>query len=138
MCFLFFFFQIVTALLILGFRRVLFGCSNQRFGGCGSVLALGDDLAYRGYECIEGLYGDEAIALLKRFYETPNPNIIAALDDDPTGQAGNAIVAGGKSRRRSGVRRERLAAQAAAAAAQQQQLEQEQQQLEQQLEQDQQ
>jgi tRNA-specific adenosine deaminase 2 len=31
-----------SALLILGFRRVFFGCSNQRFGGCGSVLALCD------------------------------------------------------------------------------------------------
>jgi hypothetical protein len=32
-------------------------------------------LGYNGYECIEGLYGEEAISLLKRFYETANPNI---------------------------------------------------------------
>jgi tRNA(Arg) A34 adenosine deaminase TadA len=31
-----------SALLILGFRRVFFGCSNPRFGGCGSVMALYD------------------------------------------------------------------------------------------------
>mmetsp|Transcript_6423 Transcript_6423/g.11124 ORF Transcript_6423/g.11124 Transcript_6423/m.11124 type:complete len:186 (-) Transcript_6423:14-571(-) len=68
-----------SALLILGFRRVLFGCSNQRFGGCGSVIALCDKekygLHYKGYVCIAGLYSDEAIALLKKFYDTPNPHI---------------------------------------------------------------
>ncbi len=74
-----------SALLILGFRRVFFGCSNQRFGGCGSVLTLcdRDQVPYAGYECIAGLYGDEAIALLKRFYETANPNIPES-ERDPT------------------------------------------------------
>jgi len=68
-----------AALLTLGFRRVFFGCSNQRFGGCGSVMALCDKekhgLNYVGYECIPGLYADEAIALLKAFYDQPNPHI---------------------------------------------------------------
>ena len=29
-----------AALSLVGLRRVVFGCANDRFGGCGSVLAV--------------------------------------------------------------------------------------------------
>jgi tRNA-specific adenosine deaminase 2 len=32
-----------AALCLLGFRKVYYGCTNDRFGGCGSVLSLHSD-----------------------------------------------------------------------------------------------
>jgi tRNA-specific adenosine deaminase 2 len=31
------------ALSILGFREVVFGCGNDRFGGCGSILSVHEE-----------------------------------------------------------------------------------------------
>ncbi|MES1908790.1 MAG: hypothetical protein MHM6MM_001661 [Cercozoa sp. M6MM] len=83
-------------LRLLGIDRVVFGCSNPRFGGNGSVLALHerdtrphestDDATEprdqeacgldgcQGYPITAGVRADEAIALLKDFYATGNPN----------------------------------------------------------------
>jgi tRNA-specific adenosine deaminase 2 len=46
--------------LYLGIREVYFGCSNQRFGGNGSILSLNKDKypSYGGYmaeECMKVL-----------------------------------------------------------------------------------
>jgi hypothetical protein len=82
-------------------QRVVFGCHNDRFGGCGSVLNLhekryvgsvtrviaGELMAWLmvatsilpvsehhvGFPCVTGVLKDEAVALLKRFYESDNP-----------------------------------------------------------------
>ena len=56
----------------LGIKRVVFGCGNDRFGGCGSVLSLHNDMPNRQFECRSGLLGAEAIALLQTFYERGN------------------------------------------------------------------
>jgi len=67
-----------SALLQVGIGKVYFGCSNERFGGCGSVMHLHcqrlPGLEGREYPCVSGLFAEEAIQLLKQFYEAGNPN----------------------------------------------------------------
>jgi tRNA-specific adenosine deaminase 2 len=60
-------------------RTVYYGCGNERFGGTGSVLPINSDAGIDPpYESHGGLYGKEAILLLRRFYvqqneKAPNP-----------------------------------------------------------------
>ncbi|XP_068657490.1 tRNA-specific adenosine deaminase TAD2 isoform X3 [Aristolochia californica] len=72
-----------SALSILGIRAVYYGCSNDKFGGCGSILSLhessSDQLAskgfgQKGYKCIGGIMASEAVSLLRSFYDQGNPN----------------------------------------------------------------
>ncbi|KAF0982869.1 hypothetical protein FDP41_010848 [Naegleria fowleri] len=104
-----------SALLILKIGKVICGCMNERFGGCGSVLNIhqhgiphtncisntssGDDATvdhnhllhdetspiwkdqdhsnnqnWYTYECLNGLFEEEAIEILQRFYEQENPS----------------------------------------------------------------
>lgn len=65
------------ALRLLGIREVYFGCSNVRFGGCGSVFSVHSDSYIQGdvlnvYPST--LNAERAIGLLKEFYEGENPN----------------------------------------------------------------
>lgn len=77
----------------IGLTRVVFGCSNPRFGGCGSVLDVhqkhltgscstpvisekGSDFSPEPYpplEMISGVQQDKAVRLLQQFYEGSNP-----------------------------------------------------------------
>ena len=60
-----------AALAKLGVAAVYFGCSNDKFGGCGSVgpsLLEGRVARVRG-----GVRAQEAIDLLKGFYDQENP-----------------------------------------------------------------
>ena len=88
-----------AALAMVGIRRVVFGCKNERFGGCGSLLhlhepeqAVENDLATSfssgknnrtencldsrmislGYEVKSGILEDEAVQLLRTFYDREN------------------------------------------------------------------
>ncbi|KAJ1566514.1 tRNA(adenine34) deaminase, partial [Cladochytrium tenue] len=81
-----------AALRRLRVARVVYGCGNDRFGGCGSVLPVGDTEALGtggdGKELDDnvidgddgdppllaegGLFRDEAIMLLRRFYVQEN------------------------------------------------------------------
>ncbi|XP_020108234.1 tRNA-specific adenosine deaminase 2 isoform X1 [Ananas comosus] len=74
-----------TALSILGIRQVYFGCANDKFGGCGSILSLHENVSdnissrngstqTKGFKCTGGLMSEHAIALLRYFYEQGNPN----------------------------------------------------------------
>ena len=59
------------------FKRIVFGCSNPRFGGCGSVKSL--QLYNNGkYDPIpivtKGVKAAEAMQLLAEFYTKTNPN----------------------------------------------------------------
>lgn len=66
-----------AALRLIGVKRVIFGCGNERFGGCGSVLNIDtDDIPSQGtrLECVRGVLAEEAVDLLKRFYVGENPN----------------------------------------------------------------
>ncbi|KAL0585813.1 hypothetical protein ABG067_004536 [Albugo candida] len=64
-----------AALLQCKVVRVVFGCQNFRFGGCGSVLSLHQPTAStpHTFSCRSGILKTEAIELLQRFYERGNP-----------------------------------------------------------------
>ncbi len=59
-------------------RLVVYGCANERFGGCGSVLDVAtDDLPPEQgakLQCKAGIYADEAVTMLKDFYKGENPH----------------------------------------------------------------
>lgn len=73
-------------------RSVFYGCSNPRFGGCGTVLdvqallntANGSNDKLGGGGCVEavnrrivfsgGHRAEEAVSILKDFYKGENPN----------------------------------------------------------------
>lgn len=58
-------------------KRVVYGCSNDRFGGCRSVLNVASNPELDEANCLEYTYGireDEAIDLLKIFYSGENMN----------------------------------------------------------------
>jgi tRNA-specific adenosine deaminase 2 len=65
--------------------KVTFGCANDKFGGGGTCLSvhemegmpscLGSSSPSfsKAYECVGGLYRDEAVELFQRFYVRGNP-----------------------------------------------------------------
>ncbi|KAK9046573.1 hypothetical protein V6N11_052458 [Hibiscus sabdariffa] len=71
-------------LSFLGIKEVYYGCANEKFGGCGSILALhssssesfiSDEVPQRkGFKCTGGLMASEAVSLFRSFYEQGNPN----------------------------------------------------------------
>ena len=77
-----------TALRFLKVSKVIYGCPNKRFGGCGSVLDVHqreflENPSLAGNRqldlgstmvCEGGLLSEESINLLKCFYEGQNPN----------------------------------------------------------------
>jgi tRNA-specific adenosine deaminase 2 len=83
-----------SALRQMGIKRVFYGCANERFGGCGSVLGVNKRYFYlirTLYSCLDELYSlahpkhppfdatdgycrEEAIIILRRFYITENTN----------------------------------------------------------------
>jgi len=54
--------------------KVFFGCRNDKFGGCGSILSLHEDQPPKhcGYSIQSGILEAEAIALLRSFYNREN------------------------------------------------------------------
>lgn len=61
------------ALGLLKIRRVVFGCKNERFGGCGSILNVHEASHLRHqYVAQAGLMEAEAVALFKNFYAREN------------------------------------------------------------------
>ena len=72
-----------AALAQVGIGRVVFGCRNDRFGGCGSILSLHNDTSlannnHTPYPIVEGVLKEEAIRLLRSFYDREN---VHAPDD---------------------------------------------------------
>ncbi|XP_064412086.1 tRNA-specific adenosine deaminase 2 isoform X2 [Latimeria chalumnae] len=66
-----------SALRLLKIPLVVYGCRNDRFGGCGSVLNIpADELQNTGnpFKCISGYRAEEAVEMLKTFYKQENPN----------------------------------------------------------------
>lgn len=62
---------------MIGINRVFFGCKNDRFGGCGSLLNLHKPDAlpstkHHGFEIIGGIHEEEAVKLLQSFYNREN------------------------------------------------------------------
>ena len=72
------------ALRLVGLCNVVYGCSNERFGGCGSVLdihskelksscsAVVSDNFLPPLRCSAGLMKERAVRALQRFYEGEN------------------------------------------------------------------
>lgn len=61
----------------LNLVEVVYGCANERFGGCGSVLSVSQDEMASGLpplKCISGIMVERAVELLKNFYKGENPN----------------------------------------------------------------
>ncbi|PIN17043.1 Cytosine deaminase FCY1 [Handroanthus impetiginosus] len=74
-----------AALSIIGIKEVYYGCANDKFGGCGSILSLhtnssgklmmsGGISRKEEFKCTGGIMASEAINLLRSFYEQGNPN----------------------------------------------------------------
>jgi len=72
---------------------VYFGCRNERFGGCGSVLSIHRDstIFSGGFPVFGDILKDEAIDLMKQFYTLENKY---APTDDRTNK---------KSKRKSNI-----------------------------------
>ena len=63
-----------AALRLVGLTRVVYGCANDRFGGCASVLdvhSIAPDVV-KPLEITSGILAEEAVNLLQRFYERGN------------------------------------------------------------------
>lgn len=57
--------------------RVVYGCSNERFGGCRSVIDVASSEKIKGEKELEFIYGrreKDAIIILKTFYSGENLN----------------------------------------------------------------
>ncbi|KAI0074480.1 cytidine deaminase-like protein [Panus rudis PR-1116 ss-1] len=77
-----------SALRQMGIKEVYYGCGNERFGGCGSVLGVNEAYVNQNFATIvaldhprhppykaEGGYlREQAIMVLRRFYITENTN----------------------------------------------------------------
>ncbi|KAM4713147.1 tRNA-specific adenosine deaminase 2 isoform 2-T2 [Anableps anableps] len=66
-----------AALRLTNIPLVVYGCGNERFGGCGSVLDVSSaDLPGTGtaFRCVSGHRAEEAVEMLKTFYKQENPN----------------------------------------------------------------
>ena len=52
---------------------LVFGCCNERFGGCGSVVDV-PRMYGHSYGIVKGVRAGDAVNLLKDFYKGENPN----------------------------------------------------------------
>mmetsp|Transcript_6336 Transcript_6336/g.11001 ORF Transcript_6336/g.11001 Transcript_6336/m.11001 type:complete len:204 (-) Transcript_6336:945-1556(-) len=70
-------FQCAAGLARIGIGRVFFGCRNERFGGCGSLMHLHKpeglpSPSHKGYPIYTGTLEKEAVTLLRSFYDREN------------------------------------------------------------------
>lgn len=57
-------------------RTVYFGAANERFGGTGGVLSIhADQGVERGYQVYGGIFREECVMLLRRFYVQDNEKV---------------------------------------------------------------
>ena len=69
-----------SALRQYGIRAVYFGCLNDRFGGCGGVMHIHADKSVDPpFPVYGGLFREEAIMLLRRFYVQENEKGLFAM-----------------------------------------------------------
>lgn len=66
-----------SALRRVNLKNCVYGCSNERFGGCGSVLDISSSNNYLNFgqdlNLIRGVCEDFAIKMLQSFYACENP-----------------------------------------------------------------
>jgi tRNA-specific adenosine deaminase 2 len=65
-----------AAYRLMGVTGIFFGCFNERFGGCGSVVdvATSPEGTLAPLEIKGGILANEAVEILKKFYARGNPN----------------------------------------------------------------
>ncbi|KAK0182483.1 hypothetical protein PV327_000622 [Microctonus hyperodae] len=63
-----------AALHQLQVHSIIYGCPNDRFGGCGSVFEVAP-IYNSNVKIIGGVKAIEAMQLLKEFYKGTNPNV---------------------------------------------------------------
>ncbi|KAH7648771.1 cytidine deoxycytidylate deaminase family [Cryptosporidium bovis] len=56
-----------------GIRNIYYGCRNDRFGGCGSVLSYNDLVENKNLTLRHGICEKKSVELLRCFYEFGNP-----------------------------------------------------------------
>jgi tRNA(Arg) A34 adenosine deaminase TadA len=80
-----------AALAQVQIGRVVFGCRNDKFGGCGSILHLHQDQEpnHKGYPIVSGILEQEAVTLLRSFYDREN---FHAPDDKRKRKPGKATA----------------------------------------------
>ena len=62
-----------AAVAAVGISRVVFGCRNDKFGGCGTVLDVpGLRGSEQAFAITSGVLASEAIQLLQLFYSKGN------------------------------------------------------------------
>ena len=64
---------------------VVYGCANEQFGGCGSVLNIhNDDLPTTGpaFQHINGIFSEESVQLLKDFLPGRKPKCARRKEKD--------------------------------------------------------
>ncbi|KAJ2160447.1 tRNA(adenine34) deaminase [Coemansia sp. RSA 552] len=63
-----------AALRLMGIGEVVYGCANDRFGGCESVLHVNSEPGIGGqeYPATGGVSRDEAVLMLRKFYVREN------------------------------------------------------------------
>jgi tRNA-specific adenosine deaminase 2 len=66
-----------AALRIIGLTEVVYGCQNDRFGGCDSVMNIAriSDHALPALNLTKGILKEEAVSLLQLFYERGNAKL---------------------------------------------------------------
>ena len=73
-----------SALEQLKIPVIVYGCDNERFGGCKSVLNVFSVPGAFQPTIISGLRATEAVDLLKKFYQGENPNAPTPKVKKPT------------------------------------------------------
>jgi tRNA-specific adenosine deaminase 2 len=58
-----------SALNIAKLYDIYYGCSNEKFGGCGSILNISENFNVK-----KGIFKEKCINILKEFYLLENPN----------------------------------------------------------------
>lgn len=61
-----------AALAQTNVQNVYYGAQNTKFGGCGGVMKLQFEPPWRNYNVHAGILADEAVDLLKQFFDRPN------------------------------------------------------------------
>lgn len=58
------------ALVLARVKRIIFGARDEKFGGCGSVFNIvNEQKLNHQIEVVEGLLKEQAVSLMKRFFE---------------------------------------------------------------------
>ncbi|XP_040570421.1 tRNA-specific adenosine deaminase 2 [Lepeophtheirus salmonis] len=63
-----------SALQQLNIKKIFFGCYNERFGGCGSVIDIFKIFSHLKIPIQGGFQEERAVSLLKEFYNQENTN----------------------------------------------------------------